>query len=120
VFFRSFKSYAYHISDHLIAGTTDSLNKMFDLALNIYDNNPISINSCETGLTRAAMIANNFDNFDNFEEGKNKMRELFKIITLDNLEPYKITANCMNNIWYNEHKKFNPSENNSIDNLNDL
>lgn len=118
VFFRSFKSHPYHISDHLIAGTTNSITKMFKIALHNSNNTPKT--SCETGLTRAHMVANNFTNFGNFKEGKNKMRELFKIISLDNLEPYKITANCFNTTWYSEINKFYPLYNNSIDDLNNL
>jgi hypothetical protein len=117
IFFRSFSVIPYHISDHLIAGRTDYLLKMFESAKLRYESTMHDSDSKEWGLTKAHMRNMGFDNFENYDLGKEEMRKMFNIIRMDELKPYRVTANCFGLISYDS---FNPKDHNSIETMEDL
>ena len=119
VFFRPFKSWAYHISDHMIAGRTDYMLNMFVNAKERFEKHGMSHDDCkEWGLTKSHMRNMGFDRFEEHSKGKNKMKSMFGIISMEELKPYKVTCNsCGNRTFVND---FVPGQWNSIDKMEQL
>lgn len=119
IFFRNFSycPYPYHISDHLIAGKTDYILNMFESAKKRYELTMSHDDCKEWGLTMAHLRNMGFEDFSNLELGKKEMKKRFNIIKMENLMPYRVTANLYNSIWYNN---FIPHHHASIENIEDL
>jgi hypothetical protein len=122
IFFRPFSFIPYHISDHLIAGRTDYLLKMFERAKSMYQMNKKECK--EWGLTKSHMRNMGFESFENHDLGKKEMKKLFNIIPMDELKPYKVTVNS---IWARHrqaspffYNNFMPKNFNSIERMEDL
>lgn len=118
IFFRRMNHYKYHISDHLMAGRTDYLLNMFKAAKTKYESTGMSHDHCkEWGLTMAHMRNMGFEKFDDLVAGKEEMKKRFGIVKIEDLKPYRVTANCYRRVFYDD---FVPSEWQSIDNMEDL
>jgi len=119
IFFRkmSYRNHRYHISDHLMAGKTDYLLNMFETAKLKYEST-MSHDYCkEWGLTMAHMWNMGFDKFNDLSLGKEEMKKMFGIIAMDELKPYRVTANCYRRVFHND---FIPSQWDSIEDMDDL
>lgn len=117
IFFKSFDSWPYHISDHIMAGTTEHIRSMFSTAKSKYERT-LSHDDCkEWGLTKAHMINMGFDRFENLDLGKAEMKRLFDVVDLNDLKDYRITVNSWGRKYYND---FVPSHCGGIDRIEDL
>lgn len=94
VFFRAFNHYAFHCSDHLIAGKTKNLKKMFvpcydKIYHSNFDPNVYSVFP-EINLTRTYLETRENQSI----EGKRElMKQYFNIIDVNSLKPYIISSN---------------------------
>lgn len=101
VFFRSPTMCKYHVSDHLIIGTTENLKKMFYLEK--YDpSTPIEVNLAKNFLSKV--------DEKYLDEPIDSMCRNFDIIDLTKHKPYKIVCNGRRKVWTN----FIPEKNGSI------
>lgn len=125
IFFRHFKHFKYHISDHIIAGKTQELKFMFGAAKYAFDNNLIfhtkdgekyTYWEPEINLTIAYLMAK-YPNEFGTKSGPQLMVENFDIIDLQKLKPYKVIANVFQRYWMSD---FNPLQNESISNIEQL
>lgn len=119
VFFRKWSVMTYHISDHLVAGTTENIKTMFegakdDYDMNLFDNVTYIPEQVITlaYLKRKARVPC-FATVD----GAKLMRDHFGILDLSKMIPYKIVANCFKKEWYSN---FVPADNDSITNIQDI
>lgn len=120
VFFRKWNKYPYHISDHILIGTTININTMFqaaarnsDLSNDIY----IHYDIPEQALCKFYIEDREGVKLDNNYDNKKYMIKYFDIISLDNHIPYKIVANIQNKIWYNN---FIPESEYSISEITEI
>lgn len=119
VFFKKWNDTTYHISDHLIAGTTENVRTMFNGAKEDYDLSLFDRVTFvpEQVLTLAYLKRKeqvyDFGNVD----GPEMMRKNFRILDLTRMIPYKVVANCFRMTWYSN---FIPEHNGSISDVNDL
>lgn len=119
VFFRPFNFWAYHISDHMMAGRTDYMMAMFVNAKERYEKyGMLHDDSKEWGLTKSHMRNMGFCDFENLEEGKEKMKSMFGVIKIKELEPYRIKCHCCENREFANN--FDPKKWNSIQQMGDL
>ena len=125
VFFRHGTDFPYHISDHLMAATTENLKFMFGAAKYAYDNELIyhmvdgtrfSYWEPEINLTKGYLMAKYKEEFHT-KEMNQIMVENFDIIPLTELKPYKVVANIFHLHWYNN---FTPELNQSISKIEQL
>lgn len=125
VFFRHFKHFKYHISDHIIAGKTQEIKFMFGAAKYAFDNDLIfhikdgvryNYWEPEINLTMGYLMAKYPNEFYR-KNGPELMVENFDILDLEKLKPYKIVANVFSKYWISD---FNPNQNQSITNINQL
>jgi hypothetical protein len=132
VFFRAWQYAEYHISDHLIAGTTENLLLMFRQTKYNFDNNKINkskwkhqdgsfwkwghIHAPEERITRSYLNCKEPFRYEKVD-GRILMSEHFNILNIDLLHPYKIKANIFQKIWYED---FVPERNFSISNIEQL
>ena len=119
VFFKKWSKMTYHISDHMIAGTTDNIKMMFegakhDYDMNLFDNVTYIPEQVITlsYLKRKAHVAN-FGTAD----GVKLMKDHFGILDLSKMIPYKIVANCFKKEWYSN---FVAADNDSITKIEDV
>tara|TARA_B110000977_G_scaffold142930_1_gene181519 strand:- start:4005 stop:4742 length:738 start_codon:yes stop_codon:yes gene_type:complete len=126
VFFRHWDFMKYHISDHVIAGTTDNVKLMFDKTKFYTDNNLIwnvlegkkyDYFEPEINLTISYLMAKEPDRWDKVD-GRKLMIDNFNILNIKHLEPYKIVANIFKASW--EPNGFVPEDNFSISDVNNL
>jgi len=125
VFFRHGTDFPYHISDHLMAATTENLKFMFGATKYAFDNKLIyhvvdgqrySYWEPEINLTKGYLMAKYPDEFHT-KEMNQIMVENFDIIPLTELKPYKIIANIFKTYWVNN---FTPELNQSISKIEQL
>jgi hypothetical protein len=125
IFFRHPLHFKYHISDHIIGGTIESLKFMYSAAKYAFDNELIfhikdgvkyKFWEPEIHLTRSFLMAKYKTNLEN-ENAAELMVENFDIFNLDILKPYKIVANIFSKYWDSD---FVPHNNESIENINEL
>jgi len=125
VFFRHGTDFPYHISDHLIAATTENLKFMFGATKYAFDNKLIyhvvdgqrySYWEPEINLTKGYLMAKYKEEFHK-KEMNQIMVENFDIIPLTELKPYKIIANIFKTYWINN---FTPELNQSISKIEQL
>ena len=125
IWFRHWDFMNYHISDHIVAGTTDNLKTMFvNTKINVdrraithmVDGVEHTYWEPEINLTRSYLMAKYKDEFFN-RDGRELMIESFKILNLEKLKPYKIVANVYNKNWTDDYI---PEENLSISDINQL
>jgi hypothetical protein len=125
IFFRHPLHFKYHISDHIIGGTIESLKFMYSAAKYAFDNELIfhvkdgvkhKYWEPEIHLTRSFLMAKYKTDLVN-ETPAEIMFENFDILKLDKLKPYKVIANIFKTHWYSD---FSPHNNESIENINEL
>ena len=125
VFFRHGTDFPYHISDHLMAATTENLKFMFGATKYAFDNKLIyhvvdgqrySYWEPEINLTKGYLMAKYKEEFHK-KEMNQIMVENFDIIPLTELKPYKIIANIFKTYWINN---FTPELNQSISKIEQL
>lgn len=125
IWFRHFNQWKFHISDHIIAGTTDNLKTMFNSSKIGFD--MMSIKHMVNGemklfyepemhLTNAYLREKYQNEFDS-NDGIQMMVDNFEIINLENLKPYKVVANVYNKVW---ESNYIPEDNLSLSNINQL
>jgi hypothetical protein len=110
IWFRHFLFMAYHISDHLICGTTDNLKKMFYECKKNWDNHIFEGYHPEVSLTKSYLNKIEPDRF-NVVDGRILMNQYFSILDIRMMRDYKIKAKVFKKSWYNN---FKPNENYSI------
>lgn len=124
IYFKSWRQYPYHISDHIIAGYTENLEKMFYGALSkIYDKDEINRitpeykNLVTETLLGISYLEEKFNiQFDFSDKSRQIFVENFDILNLESLKPYCVTANYIKKTWYSD---FIPEHNDSISNIED-
>jgi hypothetical protein len=131
VFFRAWQYAEYHISDHIMAGTTENLTILFKAAKFNYDNNRLNVSKWkvdgkfhkyvkthapEERLTKSYLEAKEPQRYERVD-GKFLMKEHFDILDIDLLKPYKIKANLFKKQWKDD---FIPERNFSISTIDQL
>lgn len=125
VYFRAWSHMQYHISDHMIAGTTENMKVMFESSKYNFDNKlitylkngvPETYWEPELNLTRSYLMAKEPDKFGRVD-GRILMREHFDILDVNLLKPYKIKVNLFKVEFYDN---FIPEQNYSISTINQL
>lgn len=105
VFFRPWSYDKFHISDHLIAGSTEDLLTMFSIANEYVESPDIDRKeSPEILLTCAYLIGKYGKNYRNLFTDIELMHN-FYILNLENTKPYRITANCFSKVWLSDFIK---------------
>tara|TARA_R110001592_G_scaffold188231_2_gene433335 strand:+ start:52 stop:846 length:795 start_codon:yes stop_codon:yes gene_type:complete len=139
VFFRHWSYSNFHISDHILAGTTDNLKIMFEKTKFYHKNNiiydvpenefyirhqekrkfehPEIINGGpEESLTRSYLMAKEGERWGKVD-GRQLMVDNFEILNINKLSPFKAISNGNGIHWNNS---FIPEKNQSISNINQL
>lgn len=131
VFFRAWQFAEYHISDHLIAGTTENLLLMFSQTKYNFDRGLLNtskwiidgkfwkwghVHAPEERLTKSYLNAKYPQTYERVD-GRLLMKESFNILDIEVLKPYKIVANIYKAHWYDD---FIPENNFSISNVDRL
>jgi hypothetical protein len=125
VFFRHWEFMKYHISDHIIAGTTDNIKLMFEktkfymdnkMVYHMLDGKPHEFWEPEINLTRSYLMAKESERWGKVD-GRKLMVDNFEILDIKKLEPYKIVANIFKKEWT---EGFIPERNFSIGDVNKL
>lgn len=107
VFFRHWSFMKYHISDHIIAGTKENLQLMFEktklnieneLVYHMVDGKPHRFWEPEINLTRSYLMAKESERWDKVD-GRKLMVDNFEILDIRKLHPYKIVANIFKAQW---------------------
>ena len=121
VWFRHWSFMKYHISDHLIAGKTENLKKMFSASKHNFDNTlltyiknkkPQVYWEPEIHITRSYLREVDKDDYE-LMDGRVLMAKHFSILKLPLMKPYKIIANLFNKTWtedYIPEKNFSISD----------
>lgn len=124
VFFRPWVYMHYHASDHIVAGTLENLLTMFQSTKYNFDNELIYYIKNgekvlywepEIMLTRSYVKAKLPERYERVD-GRILMRELFDILDIDLLKPFKIKAN----IFKNTYTEFIPERNFSISTIEQM
>jgi hypothetical protein len=131
VFFRAWQYSEYHISDHIIAGTTENLLIMFRACKYNFDTGKMNVSKWkidgnfhkyvtthapEERITKSYLDAKAPDKFERVD-GRILMKEYFDILDLNLLKPYKVKANLFRVEWYDN---FLPEANYSISTIDQL
>jgi len=125
IFFRHWSFMEYHISDHIIAGTTENLKLMFEstkfnlengLVYHIRDGEKFEFWEPEINLTRSYLMSKESVRWGKVD-GRQLMVDNFEILDIQRLHPYKITANIFQTEWTDG---FIPERNFSISDVNKL
>jgi hypothetical protein len=119
IFFRVWKLYKFHISDHLIVGTTDNIKKMFVGAKNTNLRCDKKF-SPEQILTIEYLLSHNEKPLIGSKMNDSKkdlMKKYFSILNLENLKDYKVTANVIKKVYKNN---FDLVKTKSIGDINEL
>lgn len=112
--FKHPKDIPFHISDNIIAGKTNEIKFMYEMAKKSYDSNLIykdnSKATTEMFLCKSYLMEKYLDKF---KEGNvvSYLTNHFNILDLENLKPYKLISNRHNRFWYDS---FNPYTNKSL------
>ena len=105
LFFRSMKHWTlkdkYHIGDHLLAGHKDDLQIMYQKAQSKMFQDDFYHG--ERGITISYLEHKGFTDLENLEEGRKYMIDNFDILNLEHLKPYKMVANGIDRVWYNNY-----------------
>jgi hypothetical protein len=131
VFFRAWQYCEYHMSDHIIAGTTENIKLLFETSKYNYDNGRLNVSKWkvdgkfkgyihthapEERLTKSYLEAKEPDRFEKVD-GRILMKEYFSILDIQLLRPYKVKANLFK-IEFKDN--FIPEKNFSISNIEKL
>ena len=131
VFFRAWQYCEYHMSDHIIAGTTENLKLLIEKTKYNYDNGRLNVSKWkvdgvfrgyinthapEERLTKSYLEAKEPDRFEKVD-GRILMKEHFSILDIQLLRPYKVKANLFK-IEFKDN--FIPEKNFSISNIDKL
>jgi hypothetical protein len=131
VFFRAWQYSEYHMSDHIIAGTTEKLFILFKAAKYNFDNNRLNVSkwkvdgvfhkyvkthSPEERLTKSYLDTIDSERFEKVD-GRFLMKEHFDILNIDLLKPYKVKANLFKKEWKDD---FIPERNFSISTIDQI
>jgi hypothetical protein len=131
VFFRAWQYCEYHMSDHIIASTTENLKLLFETTKYNYDNGRLNVSKWkvdgvfrgyinthapEERLTKSYLEAKEPDRFEKVD-GRILMKEHFSILDIQLLRPYKVKANLFK-IEFKDN--FIPEKNFSISNIDKL
>ena len=131
VFFRAWQYCEYHMSDHIISGTTENLTTLFTATKHNWDAGRLNVSKWkidgeftryihthapEERLTKSYLEAKAPDKFEK-EDGRVLMIEHFSILDIDLLKPYKVKANLFK-VEFKDN--FIPEKNFSISNINKL
>jgi hypothetical protein len=119
IFFRAWKLYKFHISDHLIVGTTDNIKKMFVGAKNTNLRCDKKF-SPEQILTIEYLLSHNEKPLIGSKMNDSKrglMKKYFSILELEKLKDYKVTANAIKKVYKND---FDLVRTKSIGDINEL
>jgi hypothetical protein len=131
VFFRAWQYCEYHMSDHIIAGTTENLITLFTATKHNWNTGRLNVSKWkidgifqkyikthapEERLTKSYLDAVDSDRFEKMD-GRFLMKEYFDILNIDLLKPYKIKANLFKKEWKDN---FIPERNFSISNIDKL
>jgi hypothetical protein len=124
VFFRAWQFCHYHASDHIISGTLENLLTMFQSTKNSFENELVYYIKDgkkmlywepEIMLTRS-YVKEKFPEKYEKVDGRILMRELFDILDIQLLKPFKIKAN----IFKTQYTEFIPERNYSISKIDQL
>ena len=128
VFFRAWQYCEYHMSDHIIAGTTQNLITLFTATKHNWNAGRLNVSKWkvdgtftryihthapEERLTKSYLEVKESDRFEK-EDGRILMKEHFSILNIDLLKPYKVKANLFK-IEFKDN--FIPEKNFSISNI---
>ena len=131
VFFRAWQYCEYHMSDHIIAGTTQNLITLFTATKHNWNAGRLNVSKWkvdgtftryihthapEERLTKSYLEVKESDRFEK-EDGRILMKEHFSILNIDLLKPYKVKANLFK-IEFKDN--FIPEKNFSISNIDKL
>lgn len=131
IFFRHWSFAEYHISDHIIAGTTENLLLMFRETKHNFETGKLNVSkwiidgkfwkwghthSPEERLTKSYLNAKHPNTFEKID-GRILMKQCFDILDLEVLKPYKAKANCFKVEW---RDNFIPERNYSISKIDQL
>jgi hypothetical protein len=125
VFFRHWNHINYHMSDHIIAGTTDNMKIMFENAKYNFDNDLITHTmrgkehtfwEPEITITKSYLKAKEPHRFEKMD-GRIVMVDNFNILDIELLKPYKIKSTSMQTDWYDN---FVPEQNHSISKIEQM
>jgi hypothetical protein len=131
VFFRAWQYAEYHMSDHIIAGTTENLLILFRAAKYNFENNRLNVSKWkidgkfhkyvhthapEERLTKSYLEAIDSQRFEKID-GRFLMKEHFQILDIELLKPYKVKANLFQKQW---NDNFIPEQNFSISTIDQL
>lgn len=120
VFFRKWNNYAFHISDHLIAGTTENLKLMFNESWKTITcseklkKHTLFRNSAETIICKSYLDAKTGLDLGVDEKSKELFKNYFDIIQLDKLSPYQVS------FVKQKTQNFDPKNFNSISDMSEL
>lgn len=131
VFFRAWQYCEYHMSDHIIAGTTENLITLFTTTKHNWNTGRLNVSKWkidgtftryihthapEERLTKSYLEAKEPHRFEK-DDGRVLMKEHFDILDIELLKPYKVKANLFK-IEFKDN--FIPEKNFSISNIDKL
>lgn len=131
VFFRAWQYCEYHMSDHIIAGTTENVKLLFERSKYNWDNGRLNVSKWkqdgifkgyihthapEERLTKSYIEAKEPDIFEK-EDGRVLMKKHFSILDIQLLKPYKVKANLFK-VEFKDN--FIPEKNFSISHIDRL
>lgn len=131
VFFRAWQYCEYHMSDHIIAGTTENLITLFTTTKRNVELGRLNISKMkvdgvfekwvhthapEERLTKSYLEAKEGNLFE-LEDGRELMKKHFQILDIKKLRPYKIKANIFR-VQFKDN--FIPEQNFSISTIGQL
>jgi hypothetical protein len=131
VFFRAWQYCEYHMSDHIIAGMTESIKLLFHKSKYNWDNGRLNVSKWkvdgvfkgyihthapEERLTKSYLEAKEPARFE-IEDGRVLMKEYFNILDIQLLKPYKVKANLFK-VEFRDN--FIPEKNFSISHIDRL
>jgi len=110
---RKFSKYPYHISDHVIGGTTKNMKLMFEASVNFLKTGKLNGACAEQHLTRCYLeaIGEKCQKGDTPEYVKTLMKNYFHIISIKTMGDYNVTAKSvykfsLNQNMHTEYSKF--------------
>lgn len=131
IFFRAWQYAEYHVSDHIIAGTTKNMLDMFESTKYNFDTGKeniskwkvdgkfhkwVTTHAPEERITKSYLRKVDPLRFEKVD-GRILMKEYFNILDIDLLHPYKIRANLFRKEWT---EGFIPERNFSISTIDQL
>jgi hypothetical protein len=121
IFFRPKSFHPFHISDHLLAGTTQNLKMMFDTSYKNFSKNDLPlVYEPEVYLTKNYLFRKYGRRMSVFDKKiispEVSMKNHFRILDLNKMKPYTAVFNQIGAVW---NSNFIPEENNSISKIED-